>query len=91
MGRQERRCDRRERQEGLLSESKLGSCGNGRRLVSPTWTEKDHRPTLKVDIYRMKVSGPTDASVADLVKNGTIKLEKVKTVDLPRKPEWLGW
>jgi branched-chain amino acid transport system substrate-binding protein len=37
------------------------------------------------------VSGPTDASVADLVKNGTIKLEKVKTVDLPRKPEWLGW
>jgi branched-chain amino acid transport system substrate-binding protein len=56
-----------------------------------TWTEKDHRPTLKVDIYRMKVSGPTDASVADLVKNGTIKLEKVKTVDLPRKPEWLGW
>ncbi|MEH2510054.1 branched-chain amino acid transport system substrate-binding protein [Nitrobacteraceae bacterium AZCC 1564] len=56
-----------------------------------TWTEKDHRPTLKVDIYRMKVSGPTDASVADLVKSGTIKLEKVKTVDLPRKPEWLGW
>jgi branched-chain amino acid transport system substrate-binding protein len=22
---------------------------------------------------------------------GTIKLEKVKTVELPRKPEWLGW
>ncbi len=56
-----------------------------------TWTETDHRPTLRVDIYRMKVSGATDAPVADLVKNGTIKLEKVKTVDLPRKPEWLGW
>jgi branched-chain amino acid transport system substrate-binding protein len=56
-----------------------------------TWTEKDHRPTLKVDIYRMKVSGATDAAVADLVKNGTIKLEKVKTVDLPRKADWLGW
>ncbi len=56
-----------------------------------TWTEKDHRPTMKVDIYRMKVSGATDAPVADLVKNGAIKLEKVKTVDLPRKAEWLGW
>jgi branched-chain amino acid transport system substrate-binding protein len=22
---------------------------------------------------------------------GTIKLEKVKTVELPRKPEWFGW
>ncbi|MES2751951.1 MAG: ABC transporter substrate-binding protein [Pseudomonadota bacterium] len=56
-----------------------------------TWTDKDHRPTLKVDIYRMKVSGATDAPVADLVKNGTVKLEKVKTVDLPRKADWLGW
>ncbi|TXJ28363.1 MAG: branched-chain amino acid ABC transporter substrate-binding protein [Afipia sp.] len=56
-----------------------------------TWTDKDHRPTMKVDIYRMKVSGATDAAVADLVKNGAIKLEKVKTVDLPRKAEWLGW
>jgi branched-chain amino acid transport system substrate-binding protein len=56
-----------------------------------TWTEKDHRPTMKVDIYRMKVSGDTAAPVADLVKNGTVKLEKVKTVDLPRKAEWLGW
>jgi len=22
---------------------------------------------------------------------GTIKLGKLKTVELPRKPEWLGW
>lgn len=56
-----------------------------------TWTEKDHRGTLKVDLYRMKVSGATDASVTDLVKAGTIKLEKVKSIELPRKPEWLGW
>ena len=39
----------------------------------------------------MKVAGATDAPLNDLVKNGTIKLEKVKTIDLPRKPEWLGW
>lgn len=56
-----------------------------------TWTEKDHRPTTKVDLYRSKVSGATDGDLNDLMKKGTIKLEKVKTVDLPRKPEWLGW
>jgi branched-chain amino acid transport system substrate-binding protein len=56
-----------------------------------TWTDKDHRGTLKVDLYRMKVAGATDAPLNDLVKNGGIKLEKVKTIDLPRKPEWLGW
>ena len=44
-----------------------------------TWTEKDHRGTLKVDLYRMKVAGATDAPLNDLVKNGGIKLEKVKT------------
>src|SRR6266850_623284 len=56
-----------------------------------TWTDKDHRGTLKVDLYRMKVAGATDAPLNDLVKNGGIKLEKVKTIDLPRKAEWLGW
>jgi branched-chain amino acid transport system substrate-binding protein len=56
-----------------------------------TWTATDHRPTLRVEIYRMKVAGATDASLNDLVKTGAIKLEKVKTIDLPRKPEWLGW
>jgi len=56
-----------------------------------TWTEKDHRGTLKVDLYRSKISGPTDGDLNDLMAKGTIKLEKVKTVELPRKPEWLGW
>ena len=59
--------------------------------VPSTWTDKDHRGTMKVDLYRMNVSGATDAPVADLVKAGTIKLEKIKTVELPRKAEWLGW
>ena len=59
------------------------------RDASPT--EKDHRPTTKVDLYRAKISGSTDGDINDLMAKGTIKLEKVKTVDLPRKPEWLGW
>ncbi|MGZ8323338.1 MAG: ABC transporter substrate-binding protein, partial [Rhodoplanes sp.] len=56
-----------------------------------TWTETDHRPTTNVDLYRIKVKGSTDAPLNELVKNGAIKLEKVTTVNLPRKPEWLGW
>ncbi|MDR3465487.1 MAG: ABC transporter substrate-binding protein [Xanthobacteraceae bacterium] len=56
-----------------------------------TWTEKDHRGTLTVNLYRSRVSGPTDGDLNDLMAKGTIKIEKVKTVELPRKAEWLGW
>jgi branched-chain amino acid transport system substrate-binding protein len=56
-----------------------------------TWTDTDHRSTLTVNLYRMKVSGATDAPLNDLIKNGTIKLEKVTSVELPRKAEWQGW
>jgi branched-chain amino acid transport system substrate-binding protein len=56
-----------------------------------TWSETDHRSTLTVSLYRTKVSGATDAPLGDLIKSGTIKLEKVTTIDLPRKPEWRGW
>jgi branched-chain amino acid transport system substrate-binding protein len=56
-----------------------------------SWSENDHRGLLTMSLYRAKVSGSTEAPLADLVKNGTIKLEKVTTINLPRKPEWLGW
>ena len=56
-----------------------------------TWTETDHRSTLTVNLYRMQVSGATDAPLNELIKNGTIKLEKVKSIELPRKAEWQGW
>jgi branched-chain amino acid transport system substrate-binding protein len=39
-----------------------------------TYTKDDHRSTTSVSLYQ--------------VKGG--KLVKVKDVDLPRKPEWLG-
>jgi branched-chain amino acid transport system substrate-binding protein len=56
-----------------------------------TWTEKDHRPTMKVDLYRSKVTGSTDGEMNDVMKKGAVKLEKVKTIELPRKAELLGW
>src|SRR5947208_2078687 len=64
----------------------------GEGICNPsTFTETDHRGTLKVDLYRMKVAGGTDAPLNDPVRNGGIKMEKVKTIDLPRNPEWRGW
>ncbi|WP_207462641.1 ABC transporter substrate-binding protein [Azospirillum sp. SYSU D00513] len=59
--------------------------------VPSNWTPQDHRGTTTVNLYRAAVSGDTGAGVAELVKSGTIKLEKVASVDVPRKPEWLGW
>ena len=56
-----------------------------------TWTDKDHRGTLTVDLYRSRVTGATDGDLNDLMAKGTIKLEKVKTITLPRKAELLGW
>src|ERR1700691_4651641 len=56
-----------------------------------TWTEKDHRPTTTVDLYRSRISGPTDGDINDVMAKGTVKLEKVKTVELPRKADWFGW
>ena len=32
-----------------------------------TWTEKDHRPTMKVDLYRSKIGGATDGDLNDLM------------------------
>ncbi len=59
--------------------------------VPSTWSPTDHRGMMEVHIYRAKVSGPTDGALPDLMKAGTIKLEPVKTVTLPRKAEWQGW
>jgi branched-chain amino acid transport system substrate-binding protein len=56
-----------------------------------TWTETDHRSTLTVNLYRMKVSVVTDAPLNDLIRGRTISLEKVTSIDLPRKSGWQGW
>jgi branched-chain amino acid transport system substrate-binding protein len=59
--------------------------------VPSTWSETDHRGMTTVNIYRARVSGDTGAPVDDLVKSGAIRLEKISTIEVPRKPEWLGW
>ncbi|WP_029010025.1 ABC transporter substrate-binding protein [Azospirillum halopraeferens] len=59
--------------------------------VPSTWTDADHRGTNVVNLYRAKVTGPTEAAVPELMKSGATALEKIATIEVPRKAEWLGW
>ncbi|MES2712858.1 MAG: ABC transporter substrate-binding protein [Pseudomonadota bacterium] len=57
-----------------------------------TFTAEDHRGTLRVALYRAVVTGDTSGgSVAELMAANTMRLEPVTTIDLPRRPDWLGW
>jgi branched-chain amino acid transport system substrate-binding protein len=78
-------------QKGMYQKKDWVPAGMEGVCLPSTWTAEDHRGLMDVNIYRMNVSGATDAPVADLVKNGAIKIEKVKTVKLERKPDTLGW
>lgn len=62
-----------------------GVCGPG------TWTAEDHRGINRVRVFRGTVKGSTDGSVEDLLANGNIGMAQIAEVEVPRKPEWLGW
>jgi len=52
----------------------------------------DHRGTLRVGLYRARVTGDTSqGSVAELMRAGTMQVQSVATIELDRKREWLGW
>jgi branched-chain amino acid transport system substrate-binding protein len=57
-----------------------------------TWTAEDHRGHMNVYVYQANVKKDADpnASVSDLLKDGTIGMTKLFDAELPRKAEWLG-
>jgi branched-chain amino acid transport system substrate-binding protein len=59
--------------------------------IPSTWTAEDHRGMLQVPLYRVHVSGSTEAPLTELMANGTIELEHLDTVELERREDWLGW
>lgn len=60
--------------------------------IPSTWTPSDHRGTTEVDLYRVHVTGATNGQpLYQLMANHVISLDKLATIDIPRKPEWLGW
>ncbi len=44
-----------------------------------TWTNEDHRGTTSVGVY------------TSLYNGGDFQLTKQATIEVPRRPEWLGW
>lgn len=44
-----------------------------------TWTNEDHRGTTSVGVY------------TSLYNGGDFQLNKQATIEVPRRPEWLGW
>lgn len=56
------------------------------------FTAEDHRGTLTVGLYRAVVGGDaTQASVDDLMRAGTMRLDRVTSITLDRRRDWLGW
>ena len=57
-----------------------------------TFTAEDHRGQMTVSLFRAVVAGDTSqASVAELMRAGTMKLEPVTSITLERRQDWLGW
>jgi branched-chain amino acid transport system substrate-binding protein len=66
--------------------------GFGGVCAPSSFTPTDHRGQLTVALYRARVTGDTSqGSVGELMQNGTMRLEAVKTVTLDRRADWLGW
>ncbi len=60
--------------------------------VPSTFTATDHRGTMRVGLYRARVTGDTSqGTVAELMQAGTMRLESVTTITLDRRADWLGW
>ena len=56
------------------------------------WTDTDHRGMMSVPIYRGSVTGPTEGrDISEMFSDGTLALEHIDTIELERRPEWLGY
>ena len=57
-------------------------------VCSPsTWTPTDHRSTVRVDLYRVAALGSSEAALDKPIKNAADALEKVTSIDLPRRSD----
>jgi branched-chain amino acid transport system substrate-binding protein len=66
--------------------------GFGGICAPSNFTNQDHRGTMSVALYRAVVTGDTTGpSVEELMRAGTMRLERVTTINLDRRADWLGW
>jgi len=56
------------------------------------FTAEDHRGQMTVSLFRAVVTGDTaQGSVAELMRAGTMRLDRVTDITLERRQDWLGW
>ncbi|MEJ8574443.1 ABC transporter substrate-binding protein [Microbaculum marinum] len=55
-----------------------------------TWTDTDHRPTAEVSLYQIHVTGQPDNDLNKAIESGAVKMDKIATVELPRRDDWHG-
>jgi branched-chain amino acid transport system substrate-binding protein len=57
-----------------------------------SYSEGDHRGVAQVSLLQASVKGATEQSeVGELIRSGAMALKAMQTIEVPRKPEWLGW
>lgn len=79
--------------QGMYQKSNWVPEGLEGACAEATWTAEDHRGFSHVLLYRARVtaSPAADADLSKLLADGTLQLEEIYAVDVPRRPDWLGW
>jgi ABC-type branched-chain amino acid transport systems, periplasmic component len=79
--------------EGMYQKADWVPDGLEGACARATWTADDHRGFSRVSLYRAHVASTPDAKadLGTLISDGTLRLENVYSVDVPRRPDWLGW
>lgn len=78
--------------QGFYAKSDWVPAGMGGVCYPSTFTPEDHRGLMSVAIYRGSVSGDTGGrSLSGIFDDGVASLEEVAVIELPRRPEWLGY
>ena len=79
--------------EGMYQKADWIPAGLEGACAKASWSGDDHRGFTRVLLYRAQVTAdpPAGAGLAKLIADGTLRLENVYTVEIPRRPDWLGW
>lgn len=79
--------------EGMYQKADWVPEGLEGACAKASWSPDDHRGFTRVLLYRARVDAEPakGADLAQLLKGGTLRIEHVYTVQIPRKPDWLGW
>jgi branched-chain amino acid transport system substrate-binding protein len=57
-----------------------------------SYSDGDHRAVTQVALLQAQVRSSTDqGDVSELIRTGAMALRPIPPIEIPRRPEWLGW